>query len=126
MEASLPTDDHSRASLMKTVATTSSAIADQAQSMLEIEDTYLVPTIAAVVPAKEQKSFNDKVIRKLGILDSRLYLVGMHEAVQASKDDVERKLFNELIPSLARRMIPWWKRTLYDPRVGSFLEPLTQ
>jgi len=90
--------------------------------MLEIEDKYLVPTIAAIVPAKEQKSFNDKVIRKLGLLDSRLYLVGMHEALEDLRDPTELQLFEESIPLLARKMIPWWKRHLYDPRVGNALE----
>jgi hypothetical protein len=107
---------------LQRVATTSAAIAGCARSMLQREDAYLVPTIAALVPAKEQKSFNDKVIRNLGLLDSRLYLVGMYQALQDLKDPKELQVFDESIPIIARKMIPWWKRKLYDPRVGSALE----
>lgn len=104
------------------VATTSAAIASGAQKMLQIEDSYLVPTIAAIVPAKEQKSFNDKVIRNLGIFDSRLYLVGMYRALQDLNDRKELNLFDDSIPILARKMIPWWTRSLYEPRVGKALD----
>ena len=107
---------------LEQVASTSAAMVKCAQSMLQMEDSYLVPTIAALVPAREQKSFNDKVIRKLGLLDSRLYLVGMHQALHDLKDPQELRLFDDSIPSLARSMIPWWKRSLYDPRVGNALD----
>jgi hypothetical protein len=86
--------------------------------MLQLEDKLLVPTIARIVPASEQKSFNDKVIRNLGILDSRLHLVGMYEAVWELNNEEERRLFQQSIPSLPQRMIPRWKRLLYEPRVG--------
>ena len=114
--------DAASVSSLEQVASTSAAMVNCAQSMLHMEDSYLVPTIAALVPAREQKSFNDKVIRKLGLLDSRLYLVGMHQALQDLKDQKELELFDESIPSLARKMIPWWKRSLYDPRVGNALD----
>lgn len=96
----------------------SAAIAERARLMLSLEDSLLVPTIARIVPPSEQKSFNDKVIRNLGILDSRLHLVGMHEAVWELNDEQERALFKKSIPSLPQMMIPRWKRLLYEPRVG--------
>lgn len=96
----------------------SEAIVDCANSMLELEDNLLVPVIARVVPAPEQKSFNDKVIRKLGILDSRLHLVGMHEAVIELNNKEEQELFRTSIPKIPQMMIPRWKRLLYEPRVG--------
>jgi hypothetical protein len=90
--------------------------------MRELEDTYLVPVIAALVPSSEQKAFNDKVIRKLGLLNSRLYLVAMREAVWELNNEKERELFKKSIPSLPQRMIPRWKRSLYDHRVAAFCD----
>lgn len=95
-----------------------SAVVDSLESMLHREETLLVPAVARIVPESEQKSFNNKVIRKLGIMDSRLHLVGMHEAVWDLKDTSERELFDETIPSIPRMMIPRWKRLLYEPRAG--------
>lgn len=91
--------------------------------MLKLEDDYLVPTIAKIVPASEQKSFNEKVLRNLGLSNSRLYLVGMHEAVWEHDSETERQLFKTSIPAIPRMMIPRWKRLLYDPRVGVLNEP---
>jgi hypothetical protein len=87
--------------------------------MLSIEDGFLVPTIARFVPDKEQRQLNDRVIRSLGVWDSRLHLVGMHEAVWELNDEHERQLFRTSIPSIPQRMIPRWKRLLYEPRVGA-------
>ena len=78
-----------------------------------------MPAVAKLVSESEQKSFNNKVIRNLGILDSRLHLVGMHEAVWDLNDEKERKLFEETIPSIPQYMIPRWKRLLYEPTVGA-------
>lgn len=100
------------------VASGSAEIANRARSMLDLEDSFLVPTIARVVPEGEQKSFNNQVIRNLGVFDSRLHLVGMHEAVWELNDENEKKLFEEAIPSIPRRLIPRWKRLLYEPRAG--------
>jgi hypothetical protein len=99
-------------------------IADQAEelqhcarSMMELEDNYLVPAIAALVPEKEQKSFNNKVLRGLGLLDSRLHLVGMYEAVASDTNRrEEEELFQKAIPSVPQMMIPRWKRKLYAPK----------
>ena len=84
--------------------------------MMERENTFLVPAIATSVPASEQKSFNNKVLSKLGLWDSRLHLCGMHEAVWESDSKEERALFEKAIPSLPQMMIPRWKRSLYEPQ----------
>ena len=84
--------------------------------MMERENTFLVPAIALIVPESEQKSFNNKVLMSLGILDSRLHLVGMHEAVWKSNNSKEKELFKRAIPSIPQMMIPRWKRNLYEPR----------
>jgi hypothetical protein len=100
------------------IAERSAQVAQQTRSMLHLENTYLVPTIARLIPEAEQKSFNNQVIRNLGIWDSRLHLVGMYEAI--ADDSTEMKLFEQIIPSLARKMIPRWKRLLYEPVAGDW------
>lgn len=84
--------------------------------MIGIEDSILVPAIAMTVPESEQQSFNNRVLRNLGLLDSRLHLVGMREAVWEGGDDNEKSLFEKAIPSIPQMMIPRWKRLLYDPQ----------
>ena len=96
----------------------SSALSSRVGSILEREDRFLVPAVAKLVSAKEQKSFNNKVLRNLGLLDSRLYLVGMHDAVWESGNLEERELFEEAIPAIPRMMIPRWRRNLYEPQAG--------
>lgn len=107
-----------RAEATSNVARMSAALNSWAQSVMDREERLLVPAVAAAVPEKEQKSFNNRVIRKLGILDSRLHLVGMHDAVWEGADEKERELFNEVIPSIPRMMIPRWRRLLYEPAAG--------
>ena len=102
--------------VIRNLAEEASVLKETASSMLVREETYLVPVVAHLVPEAEQKAFNTRVIRKLGILDSRLHLVSMHEAVQ--QDETEYRLFQESIPSIPQRMIPRWKRLMYEPRVG--------
>eukprot|EP00977_Amphora_coffeiformis_P019920 scaffold7626_cov159-Amphora_coffeaeformis.AAC.4 len=105
---------------------TTATLAATAQGMLKTEDALLVPIVAHFVPVREQVSFNNKVIRSLGVWDSRLHLVGMHEAVVHYKNndgdahaaDVEYASFENEIPYLPRMMIPRWKRNLYDPKVA--------
>lgn len=98
------------------VADRSTELQECAQRMIYVEDTLLVPAIGAIVPTKEQKSFNNKVLLKLGILDSRLHLVGMYEAVWEDNDSKEKELFKQAIPGISRQMIPRWKRKLYAPK----------
>lgn len=90
------------------------------QSIFERADSFLVPVIAFLVPENEQLSFNNKVLRKLGVLNSRLHLVSMHEAVvERSKEELD--LFNVEIPSVPRYLIPRWKRLLYDPVTSALM-----
>mmetsp|Transcript_20408 Transcript_20408/g.59060 ORF Transcript_20408/g.59060 Transcript_20408/m.59060 type:complete len:106 (+) Transcript_20408:1113-1430(+) len=96
----------------------SAALNTRAQGVLDREERLLVPAVAKTVPEKEQKSFNNRVVRSLGILDSRVHLVGMHDAVWEGSDERERALFNEAIPVLPRMMIPRWRRLLYEPVAG--------
>jgi hypothetical protein len=117
LTASIPSlSQDARSKAVSDVAAQAAGIAEGTHSMLEREDALLVPIVSRLVPEKEQKSFNNQVIRKLGVLDSRLHLVGMHEAVWDLKDESERALFNEAIPAIPRMMIPRWKRLLYDTR----------
>ncbi len=90
--------------------------------MFRLQDTLLVPTVASIVPEAEQKSFNNKVLLSLGILDSRTHLVGMYDTVCEMGDELEHQLFQEFIPYLPRLMIPRWKRLLYEPKAGA-LDP---
>lgn len=111
-------DPQRRADATSNVARMSAALNTRAQSVFDREERLLVPAVAATVAEKEQKSFNNRVIRKLGILDSRLHLVGMHDAVWEGVDENERELFNVAIPSIPRMMIPRWRRLLYEPAAG--------
>ena len=114
-DSSAPRDVRSRA--VGDVAADAAAIAESAYSMLQREEAIVVPAVARMVSEAEQKSFNNQVIRKLGIFDSRLHLVGMYEAVVDNQ--AERRLFQRTIPSIPQRMIPRWKRLLYMPRAGA-------
>lgn len=90
------------------------------ESIMIREDRFLVPGLMKVVPSKEQKSFNNKVLRNLGIFESRKHLIGMHDAVHDSLygNEEEQSLFIEQIPPVARYMISRWRRTLYEPAAG--------
>jgi len=98
----------------------SNSICTLMKSISSKEECFLVPALAKIVPAKEQKSFNSKILRKLGLLEARVHLVGMYDAVH---DDVygnkeEKSLFEQEIPTLPKMMISRWRKTLYQPRAG--------
>eukprot|EP00586_Coscinodiscus_wailesii_P017288 CAMPEP_0172517444 /NCGR_PEP_ID=MMETSP1066-20121228/285022_1 /TAXON_ID=671091 /ORGANISM="Coscinodiscus wailesii, Strain CCMP2513" /LENGTH=195 /DNA_ID=CAMNT_0013299445 /DNA_START=304 /DNA_END=888 /DNA_ORIENTATION=+ len=101
-------DPAKRSEAISNVAQMSAALTSRTRGIMEKEETLLVPAVAALVSPKEQKNFNNKVIRKLGLLDSRLHLVGMYDAVWEVADEKERELFNEAIPYIPRMMIPRW------------------
>lgn len=105
-----------RSAAISELATQSEELREVTQKMILLEDSFLAPAIGAMVPTKEQKSFNNKVLRKLGILDSRLHLVGMYEAVWEDGKHSEKELFEQAIPGISRQMIPRWKRKLYQPK----------
>lgn len=107
-----------RTDAVSSIARDAAELETVARTMMETENSLLVPSVAEVVPEGEQKSLNNKVLRNLGILDSRLHLVGMHEAVWESNITEEKKMFNQAIPSIPQRMIPRWKRNLYIPRTN--------
>lgn len=87
--------------------------------MRNLHESLIVPALSHVVPTKIQKSFNNKVLLSLGILESRLHLVGMHDAVWESGMDVEKKMFDSEIPYVARVMIERWRQSLYLPKAGA-------
>lgn len=105
-----------RSTAISEVAKQAAELQQVTQKMMSLEDRFLVPAIGAMVTTREQKSFNNRVLRRLGILDSRLHLVGMYEAVWEDQDSGEMELFEQAIPSLSRQMIPRWKRKLYQPK----------
>jgi hypothetical protein len=108
--------DKVRSEAIRVIADQSAQLERTARSMIEVEDCLLVPVIAEIVPEDEQKSFSNKVLRNLGLMDSRLHLVGMYEAVNELDDVIEKDLFETSIPSIPQMMIPRWKRKLYEPR----------
>ena len=87
--------------------------------MRHLQDTLLVPAISKVVSPKTQKSFNNKVLLKLGVLESRVHLVGMHDAVVESGIADEKRNFDTEIPYVARMMIERWRHSLYLPKAGA-------
>jgi len=117
----LAKNELSRSGALERIVYESAALASHARSMMERENSLLVPAIAQIVTAPEQKSFNNKVLKNLGLWDSRLHLVGMHEAVLECHNPQEREIFKQAIPSVPRLMIPRWKRNLYDQK-SSILE----
>jgi len=90
-----------------------------AQALLERKNNVIIPAMTHLVPAHKQRSTISKIMSSLGVLDSRLHLVGFHEAIKDNK--VELKLWNENIPFVARKVIHLWKQTQYDPKASVLL-----
>jgi len=111
-------DAEKRKEAILNVAEMSAALTSRMRSVFDREDRILVPAVALIIPEREQRALSKKVIRKLGVLDSRRHLVGMHDAIWEGSDVRERELFEEEIPYLARTMIPRWRRLLYLPAAG--------
>jgi hypothetical protein len=107
-----------RAHAIQRVVDDSATLQSCAKAMMDIEDNILVPAIAKIVPEPEQHSFNNRVLMNLGILDSRLHLVAMYEAIEESGNSLEKSIFKKAIPSIPQMMIPRWKRKLYEPKAG--------
>jgi hypothetical protein len=107
----------SRTRAIEKVAMNAAAIAESTQAMLSREVDIVIPVVARLFTEQEQKALNNQVIRKLGILDSRLHLVGMYEAIVHNV--YEKQLFQRVIPSLPQKLIPRWKRLMYEPRAGA-------
>jgi hypothetical protein len=124
LEIKVATDPKSDAIAVETAKTElirkSDLLSSMTASIMNREDRFLVPGVMRVVPSNEQKSFNNKVLRNLGIFESRKHLIGMYDAVHDSMygNEEEQLMFVEQIPSVARLMIGRWRRTLYDPAAG--------
>lgn len=107
----------------KQISRSAAKMIELAESIQQKEENLLIPLVQLHISDPEQKSFNNRVLRSLGIVDSRLHLVGMYEAIyghDAKRDmDHEKKIFEESIPAIPRMMIPRWKRLLYDPRIAA-------
>ena len=114
MESAL-TEENSIADLALLVT----AMVSTLEEIKRVQNQFLVPAVTILVPEPEQESFNNKVLMNMGILDSRLYLVGMYEAVQESTLE-EQDLFQQEIPMIPRYLIPRWKRLLYDPKTRGY------
>ncbi len=98
----------------------SQTISTKLQHVFTQEIQYLVPAVATLIPSKEQIRVNNKILRNLGIFESRAILVGMYETLQDDRygNENERGLFEREIPFVPRKMIPRWKRTLYEEQAG--------
>lgn len=92
----------------------SAELESKARRVYSETELSLVPCVAAFVPRDAQEKFNGRVIRSLGVLPSRLHLACMAEAIAG--DSAEELKFREQVPSVARIMLPHWRRTLYLPR----------
>ena len=112
-------DSSKRREAIANVAEMSASLATRFQAMFEMSaERILVPAVALIVSEKDQRAVSNKVIRKLGVLDSRRHLVGMYDAVLDEGSTKERELFESEMPSLAQAMIPRWRRKLYEPTAG--------
>mmetsp|Transcript_27509 Transcript_27509/g.58794 ORF Transcript_27509/g.58794 Transcript_27509/m.58794 type:complete len:279 (+) Transcript_27509:417-1253(+) len=111
--------------LLSDVARSSTQLLDRLVTMHNLHETLIVPAVSRVVPSKVQKSFSNKVLLSLGLLESRLHLVGMHDAVWESGVGAEKKLFESEIPYVARVMIERWRQSLYTPKAGGLDYGLT-
>lgn len=107
--------------LLDDVVQSSRQLVDLLTSMRSLQEEFIVPAISSVVLSKVQKAFNNKVLLNLGLLESRVHLVGMHDAVWEleDNDDVERIKFEREIPYVARVMIERWRDSLYRPKAGA-------
>eukprot|EP00984_Skeletonema_dohrnii_P000637 scaffold195_cov118-Skeletonema_dohrnii-CCMP3373.AAC.9 len=112
--SSITTDQRQR--YLREVVRLSTRLSDQLHSMRNLQEMLIVPSISQVVSASEQKSFNNKVLLALGLLESRVHLVGMHDAVWESGSEIEKQKFEKEIPYVARIMIERWRKSVYAPK----------
>ena len=96
----------------------SSQLSERLSQTRVLQETLVVPAIALVVPSRSQKTFNNRVLLKLGVLESRVHLVGMHDAVWESGSEIEKTKFETEIPYVAKVMIDRWRKSLYNPKAG--------
>jgi hypothetical protein len=65
-----------------------------------------------------------QVIANLGLLDSRIHLVGMADAVMEDSSELEN--FKRQIPRIAQMLIPRWREKLYLPRARCLEEAMAR
>ena len=94
-------------------------LVDLQQAALRVQSLQqgvFVPLVAAYVKTQDQERFNNKVVSSLGLLDSQVHLVSMHDAI--AHDMVEKNLWKNQIPKIARSLLPLWRRRLYTPKAN--------
>lgn len=121
--SSITTEQRQR--YLREVVRLSTRLSDRLHSMRDLQEMLVVPSISRLVSASEQKSFNNKVLLALGLLESRVHLVGMHDAVWESGSDIEKQKFEKEIPYVARIMIERWRKSLYKPKGAWALDYVT-
>jgi len=99
---------------LEIASTLTMEINSRTRDLMNMQEGLVMPYVSAYVPAKEQKKFNNKVIKSLGIVNSQIHLVSMADAVANSAE--EKAKFKKQIPSVAQAMIPVWRSRLYNPK----------
>lgn len=79
-----------------------------------IQDDIIIPYITSHISTSQQEIFNNRVINKLGLLDSQVYLVSMYEGIKEYPEEI--LLYHSQIPSIALKLLPFWKKRLYLPK----------
>mmetsp|Transcript_10404 Transcript_10404/g.21745 ORF Transcript_10404/g.21745 Transcript_10404/m.21745 type:complete len:346 (-) Transcript_10404:19-1056(-) len=113
------TNPEQRKILLHEISQLSTKLSKQLNVLRNLQESLIVPSVARIVPSGEQKSFNNRVLLKLGLLESRVHLVGMHDAVWESGLEEEKEMFESDIPYVARMMIERWRKSLYLPKAAA-------
>ena len=87
---------------------------DIALFIQNVQVNTFIPYISAYVNKREQEAFNNRVINRLGLLDSQIHLVSMIEAIKG--DRKEEELFKKQIPFIVRKLLPVWRTNFYRPK----------
>jgi hypothetical protein len=85
---------------------------DLCDQYFDHERKWLLPKISALVPVREQKKFNNRVLRFLGYATCRLQLVVLDESLKCRHPE-EWRQFRSQVPKPVRLLIPYWKRRHY-------------
>lgn len=94
-------------------ADTLAGMIEQHRALRDAQEAYLVPRVAAAVDASAQEKFNTKVVRYLGVLNSRKHLVSFDLAIDESGSAQDRADFDRQVPAVMRWALPRWRRTIY-------------
>jgi hypothetical protein len=99
-----------------------SEVSDIISFKRRVADAVVVPAVVNSSTPSSQKRLNNRILRKLGVLDSRLHLVAMHEAVrtiEGEEGEREIKLWEIKIPWAARGMVGRWRKGYEERRGGT-------